>query len=214
MTGKRLLADTLDRPLPEAIVRHPKQGFTLPFARWMEGDLAPFVRDGMRRLSDAGWVAPGVPDAAWDQLAPGRVPLEPSVGPGRARTFPASVIASDLSAFEHRLSYDGETGRDRWEVRIVNAWVRATVPPLLASVAPGPVIDAGCGEQPFRALVEAHARQYVGMDVVQNSSRSVDGAERSRERAGARARAIPSCCAPKCSSTWRTSTGRLPDCGG
>jgi len=65
MTGKRLLAEALDRPLPEAIVRHPKQGFTLPFARWMEGDLAPFVRDGMRRLSDAGWVAPGVPDAAW-----------------------------------------------------------------------------------------------------------------------------------------------------
>jgi SAM-dependent methyltransferase len=83
------------------------------------------------------------------------------------------VTASDLSAFAHRLSYDGETGRDRWEVRIVNAWVRATVPPLLASVAPGPVIDAGCGEQPFRPLIEAHARQYVGMDAVQNSSRSV-----------------------------------------
>ena len=65
MTGKRLLAGTLDRPLPESIVRHPKQGFTLPFARWMEGELAPFVRDGMRRLSDAGWVAPGVPDVAW-----------------------------------------------------------------------------------------------------------------------------------------------------
>jgi asparagine synthase (glutamine-hydrolysing) len=65
MTGKRLLADALDRPLPDAIVRHPKQGFTLPFARWMEGELGPFVRDGMRRLSDAGWVAPGVPDATW-----------------------------------------------------------------------------------------------------------------------------------------------------
>jgi Methyltransferase domain len=83
------------------------------------------------------------------------------------------VIASDLTAFGHRLSYDGETGRDRWEVRIVNAWVRATMPPLLGSAVPGPVIDAGCGEQPFRALIEAHARQYVGMDVVQNGSRSV-----------------------------------------
>jgi hypothetical protein len=83
------------------------------------------------------------------------------------------VTESDLSAFTHRLSYEGGTGRDRWEVRIVNAWVRATVPPLLASVAPGPVIDAGCGEQPFRTLIEAHAREYVGMDAVQNSSRSV-----------------------------------------
>jgi asparagine synthase (glutamine-hydrolysing) len=63
--GKRLLSGTLERPLPDAIVRHPKQGFTLPFARWMEGDLAPFVRDGLQRLSDAGWIAPGVPDAAW-----------------------------------------------------------------------------------------------------------------------------------------------------
>jgi hypothetical protein len=83
------------------------------------------------------------------------------------------VIAPDLPAFEHRLSYEGETGRDRWEVRLVNAWVRATVPPLLASAAPGPVLDAGRGEQPFRALIESHARQYVGMDVVQNGSHSV-----------------------------------------
>ena len=65
MTGKRLLAGTLDRRLPDAIVRHPKQGFTLPFDRWMGGELGPFVQDGMRRLSDAGWIAPGVPDEAW-----------------------------------------------------------------------------------------------------------------------------------------------------
>ena len=79
----------------------------------------------------------------------------------------------DLTAFEHRASYDEVTGRDRWEVRIVNAWIRATLPRLLASVGPGPVIDAGCGEQPFRALVEANARRYVGMDAIQNSSNSV-----------------------------------------
>ena len=83
------------------------------------------------------------------------------------------MTAPGLTAFDHRLSYEGETGRDRWEVRIVNAWVRTTMPPLLASAVAGPVIDAGCGEQPFRALIEAHARQYVGMDVVQNGSRSV-----------------------------------------
>lgn len=83
------------------------------------------------------------------------------------------MIAADLSAFKHRAACDGETGRDRWEVRLVTAWVHATVPPLLSSVAPGPVIDAGCGEQPFRALIEAHARQYVGMDAVQNSRNSV-----------------------------------------
>jgi hypothetical protein len=84
------------------------------------------------------------------------------------------VTAGDLSAFEHRVSYDDDAGRDRWEVRIVSAWIRATVPCLLASVAPGPVIDAGCGEQPFRELVESQARQYVGMNPVQNSRGSVD----------------------------------------
>ncbi len=79
----------------------------------------------------------------------------------------------DLSAFEHRASYDEVAGRDRWEVRIVNAWIRATLPRLLATVAPGPVIDAGCGEQPFRALIESGGRTYVGMDAIQNSDNSV-----------------------------------------
>jgi hypothetical protein len=95
------------------------------------------------------------------------------VGPERAGAFSEPLISGDLSAFEHRASYDEVMGRDRWEVLIVNAWIRAIVPQLLASVPPGPVIDAGCGEQPFRALVEANARQYIGMDAIQNSSKSV-----------------------------------------
>ena len=65
MIGKRLLTDTLEWPLPDAIVRHPKQGFTLPFDRWMNGELGPFVQDGMRRLSEAGWVAADAPDHVW-----------------------------------------------------------------------------------------------------------------------------------------------------
>jgi ubiquinone/menaquinone biosynthesis C-methylase UbiE len=83
------------------------------------------------------------------------------------------VTRIDLSAFEHRGSSDEGTGRDRWEVRLVNAWIRATLPRLLASVPPGPVLDAGCGEQPFRVLIEAHARHYIGMDAVQNSNHTV-----------------------------------------
>ena len=83
------------------------------------------------------------------------------------------MSAIDLSAFEHRVSYDEGSGRDRWEVRIVNAWIREKLPRLLSAVAPGPVLDAGCGEQPFRALIEANARQYIGMDAVQNSRHTV-----------------------------------------
>src|SRR6185369_845593 len=65
MAGKRLLSDTLARPLPAAVVEHPKQGFTLPFGRWMGGELGPFVQDGLRRLSAAGWIAPEAPDLVW-----------------------------------------------------------------------------------------------------------------------------------------------------
>ncbi|HUK32783.1 MAG TPA: asparagine synthase (glutamine-hydrolyzing) [Vicinamibacterales bacterium] len=65
MRGKRLLHEALERPLPEAIVNHPKQGFTLPFARWMRGELAPLVRDGLQRLADGGWVTTDAPDRLW-----------------------------------------------------------------------------------------------------------------------------------------------------
>jgi 2-polyprenyl-3-methyl-5-hydroxy-6-metoxy-1,4-benzoquinol methylase len=80
-----------------------------------------------------------------------------------------------FSAFRHRRDYADAAGRDRWTVRAVNAWVGATLPPLLAA-APrsAAVLDVGCAEQPFRALIESSGRRYVGMDVVQNRTRSVD----------------------------------------
>ena len=66
MRGKRLLHETLERPLPPEIVSHPKQGFTLPFARWMSGELAPLVRDGLQRLADGGWINRDAPDRVWN----------------------------------------------------------------------------------------------------------------------------------------------------
>jgi asparagine synthase (glutamine-hydrolysing) len=62
LRGKQLLSGTLERPLPDAVVQHPKQGFTLPFARWMNAELAPVVQDGLRRLADGGWVTSETPD--------------------------------------------------------------------------------------------------------------------------------------------------------
>lgn len=84
--------------------------------------------------------------------------------------------AAALSSFAHRRDYGDVEGRDRWEVRAVNAWVRATLPPLLSPAASpaGAVVDVGCAEQPFRRLIESSGRRYVGMDVVQNSTQSVD----------------------------------------
>ncbi len=66
MRGKRLLHDTLERPLPAAIVNHPKQGFTLPFAQWMHGDLAPLVHDGLDRLAASGWITAAAPARVWN----------------------------------------------------------------------------------------------------------------------------------------------------
>jgi asparagine synthase (glutamine-hydrolysing) len=59
--GKKLLSGTLERPLPEAVLTHPKQGFTLPFAKWMTADLAPVVQEGLQRLVDGGWVTSPTP---------------------------------------------------------------------------------------------------------------------------------------------------------
>jgi asparagine synthase (glutamine-hydrolysing) len=61
LQGKRLLSGTLAQPLPDAILNHPKQGFMLPFAKWMKADLAPVVRDGLQRLAESGWITTGTP---------------------------------------------------------------------------------------------------------------------------------------------------------
>jgi asparagine synthase (glutamine-hydrolysing) len=65
MRNKRLLHETLARPLPREAVDRPKQTFTLPFATWMAADLQPFVRSGMAHLAAGGWIQPGVPDETW-----------------------------------------------------------------------------------------------------------------------------------------------------
>jgi SAM-dependent methyltransferase len=80
-----------------------------------------------------------------------------------------------LSSFRHRRDYSDDAGRDRWTVRAVNAWVTSVLPPLLQAAArSGAVLDVGCAEQPFRSLLELHGQRYVGMDVVQNRTESVD----------------------------------------
>jgi SAM-dependent methyltransferase len=86
-----------------------------------------------------------------------------------------AVQTAALGSFRHRQDYREVSGRDRWTVRAVNEWVSSVLPPLLESgTVSGGVLDVGCGEQPFRPLIEASARRYVGMDVVQNSTNSVE----------------------------------------
>jgi asparagine synthase (glutamine-hydrolysing) len=72
LRGKRLLYETLERPLPAGVAGRPKQSFTLPFARWMRGDLAPAVRDGLDRLARLGWIAGDAPARIWSAWDAGR----------------------------------------------------------------------------------------------------------------------------------------------
>jgi asparagine synthase (glutamine-hydrolysing) len=72
MRNKRLLHETLARPLPPSAVDRPKQGFILPLGRWMEGELEPFVRDGMHRLAAGRWIAADAPDRVWRAWRAGR----------------------------------------------------------------------------------------------------------------------------------------------
>lgn len=75
---------------------------------------------------------------------------------------------------QHCANYEMATGRDRWTAQVVNQWVSSTLPRLAELSGGGTLLDVGCGEQPFRRLVEDRGWKYVGMDVVQNSRGSVD----------------------------------------
>ena len=78
LSRKRLLFETLERPLPDAIVSRPKQGFTLPFAAWMRGALAPVVRDGLGRLARDGWIAKDAPARVWRDWESGSERFRPA----------------------------------------------------------------------------------------------------------------------------------------
>lgn len=79
-----------------------------------------------------------------------------------------------LAVFRHRASYATADGRDVWMVRAIGDWIDGVLPDLLASAARGPVLDVGCGEQPFRDAIRTAGCRYVGMDVVQNAAGTVD----------------------------------------
>jgi SAM-dependent methyltransferase len=66
-------------------------------------------------------------------------------------------------------------GRDAYMVRVVGEWVESVMHGLVAQPnGRNRVVDVGCGEQPFRRMVEEHGGRYVGFDIEQNSQSSVD----------------------------------------
>ena len=57
---KRLLRDAVEGLLPREIVRGRKQGFSIPAAAWLRGDLEPFAREVLSpdRMRDQGFFRP------------------------------------------------------------------------------------------------------------------------------------------------------------
>jgi asparagine synthase (glutamine-hydrolysing) len=73
LANKRLLYETLRRPLPPSVFNRPKQGFTFPFAQWLRRELREFVEAGQRHLVDQGWLDRHLPDRLRDGFEAGTV---------------------------------------------------------------------------------------------------------------------------------------------
>jgi asparagine synthase (glutamine-hydrolysing) len=72
--GKRVLRELLYRHVPRELVDRPKQGFAVPVAAWLRGDLREWAVDLLDpvRLRDEGWLEPGPIRACWDEHQSGR----------------------------------------------------------------------------------------------------------------------------------------------
>ena len=102
-------------------------------------------------------------------------------------------------------------GRDSYMVRVVGEWIDSVLRGLKVTQSDGRggrqrVIDVGCGEQPFRQLVEERGGRYVGFDIDQNSHGSVDiigFIDQKLLRPPGWTPTAPTtwCCARKCSNT-------------
>jgi asparagine synthase (glutamine-hydrolysing) len=70
---KSLLIESLERPLPEAIVGAPKRGFVLPFETWMRGSLRRFceLQLGEQGIDGRDLLVPGEGRRLWTRFLAG-----------------------------------------------------------------------------------------------------------------------------------------------
>ncbi len=72
LDGKRLLHESLLRPLPQDVATRRKRGFTLPFDEWMRGGLRDVARQGLQSAVSLGWVNARAAADVWNDWERGR----------------------------------------------------------------------------------------------------------------------------------------------
>jgi asparagine synthase (glutamine-hydrolysing) len=77
LAKKRLLREAVAGLLPRDILRARKQGFSIPAAAWLRGDLQPFARDALSpdRVRSQGVFAPETVTALLDRHTAGKEDL-------------------------------------------------------------------------------------------------------------------------------------------
>jgi asparagine synthase (glutamine-hydrolysing) len=72
-TPKALLTESLSSPLPDTVVRRPKQGFVLPLDTWMRGPLRDFCADHLapERLGSRGAFSAAGRASVWQRFLGG-----------------------------------------------------------------------------------------------------------------------------------------------
>jgi asparagine synthase (glutamine-hydrolysing) len=70
---KNLLLASLGVELPREIVNRPKRGFTLPFERWLRGEMRPFVEDTLLKSDwDETSISASAVREVWDRFLAGK----------------------------------------------------------------------------------------------------------------------------------------------
>jgi asparagine synthase (glutamine-hydrolysing) len=70
---KRLLREAVEPLLPREVTHGRKQGFSIPAAAWLRGELEPFAREVLSpaRMREQGWFDPAVVTAIVDRHVSG-----------------------------------------------------------------------------------------------------------------------------------------------
>jgi asparagine synthase (glutamine-hydrolysing) len=74
---KRMLRKAVEPLLPREVTHGRKQGFSIPAAAWLRGELEPFAREVLSpaRMREQGWFDPAVVSAIVDRHVSGREDL-------------------------------------------------------------------------------------------------------------------------------------------